>query len=255
MRDAMARDAARWGDPHICPKVTAGRPHVKGPIVDGETTVFICGEPAARIYDPAACEQASLFGDFIFEGRDDVLIGGRAAARRYDRTFHGGMIMSGCFRVQIGPGDFDAVAVAIARIEASAYGRTPKGRAQVERLKKLHAEGKITVEGYDPHKKGDTHPKTDEIRVFTTEDDIEGIASVLVHEERHVEHNDKRRAGESVDTRAEEKDAWDAQNEFYKEQKEQTGYWDESNDAYDEADDKEKLLEDNHDEDYWDQER
>jgi uncharacterized Zn-binding protein involved in type VI secretion len=50
------RPAARVGDMHTCPMVTAMVPHVGGPILPpGSPTVLIGGMPAARVGDLATC--------------------------------------------------------------------------------------------------------------------------------------------------------------------------------------------------------
>jgi len=92
--------AARLGDMHVCPMVDPGpKPHVGGPIITGAPTVIICGQPAARMGDTAACVGPP---DTIAQGESTVIICGQPAARMGDKTAHGGVITVGCFTVIIG---------------------------------------------------------------------------------------------------------------------------------------------------------
>ena len=92
--------AARIGDMHVCPLVTATIPHVGGTILPpGEPTVLIGGIPAARLGDLCICNGPP---DTIATGSQTVLIGGVPAARLGDRTAHGGTITLGCPTVMIG---------------------------------------------------------------------------------------------------------------------------------------------------------
>ncbi|WP_245814569.1 PAAR domain-containing protein [Cystobacter ferrugineus] len=85
---------------HTCPKVEPGPvPHVGGPVVVGEPTVIIGGQPAARVGDMLVCVGPP---DSISQGEPTVIIGGKPAARLGDPTSHGGVIVSGCPTVIIG---------------------------------------------------------------------------------------------------------------------------------------------------------
>ena len=85
--------AARIGDMHTCPMVTALVPHVGGPIVGpGEPTVLIAGMPAAVVGDMVTCVGPP---DSIAVGSTSVLVGGKPAARMGDTTAHGGAIVVG----------------------------------------------------------------------------------------------------------------------------------------------------------------
>ena len=96
----MPQPAARVGDMHVCPMVTAVVPHVGGPILPpGGLTVLIGGMPAARVGDMATCVGPP---DVIALGSFTVLIGGMPAARMGDLTAHGGTIVLGCPTVLIG---------------------------------------------------------------------------------------------------------------------------------------------------------
>ena len=92
--------AARSGDMHVCPMVTALVPHVGGPVMPpGCPTVMIGGMPAARVGDMCTCVGPP---DVIAAGSGTVMIGGMPAARIGDSTAHGGSIVAGCPTVQIG---------------------------------------------------------------------------------------------------------------------------------------------------------
>jgi uncharacterized Zn-binding protein involved in type VI secretion len=96
----MSMPAARVGDPHICPMVTALVPHVGGPILPPCCfTVLTGGMPQARISDLCVCVGPP---DAIAKGSVTVLVGGLPAARLGDMTAHGGMIVMGMPTVLIG---------------------------------------------------------------------------------------------------------------------------------------------------------
>lgn len=90
--------AARVSDLHTCPKTPAG------PILQGASTVLICGMPAARISDMVTCTEP----EFIVTGEKTVLIEGKPAARMGDMTEKAcpsagsGVITTGCPTVLIG---------------------------------------------------------------------------------------------------------------------------------------------------------
>jgi len=113
----MPEQAARVSDHHTCPKVEprpTGNgtitmfPHVGGPIVAaGSPDVMIAGQPAAMVGSGCRCTGvASIPGsqslDVIVNGSSTVRINGKAAARRGDRTAHGGTIVTGAPTVLIG---------------------------------------------------------------------------------------------------------------------------------------------------------
>ncbi|WP_310589468.1 PAAR domain-containing protein [Fibrisoma montanum] len=76
------------------------KPHVGGPILPaGVPNVLIGGMPAATVGTLCTCASAP---DVIIRGSFTVLIGGRPAARMFDNTAHGGMIVMGCPTVLIG---------------------------------------------------------------------------------------------------------------------------------------------------------
>jgi len=97
---ANSGQAARVGDNHICPQVTALVPHVGGPVLPpGAPSVLICGKPAAVVGTPLQCKGPP---DLIVRGSSTVMIGGKPAARVGELTAHGGTITSGCGNVMIG---------------------------------------------------------------------------------------------------------------------------------------------------------
>jgi len=92
--------AARVSDMHLCPMITGTVPHVGGPVLPaGCPTVLIGGLPAARVGDMCTCTGPP---DTIAAGSGTVMIGGKPAARMGDSTAHGGVIILGCFTVNIG---------------------------------------------------------------------------------------------------------------------------------------------------------
>ncbi len=95
------KNAARKGDPHVCPKVDPGnKPHAGGPVSEGVASVLIGGEPAAVV--GCACRCASPEADEVAGGSGSVFAGGRRLARAGDGTKHGGAIASGCPTVWVG---------------------------------------------------------------------------------------------------------------------------------------------------------
>ncbi len=95
----MGKPAARLGDNHICPKVTAKVPHVGGPVIAGSSNVFINGMPAARKGDRMICIGPP---DSIDKGSASVAINGKPAARMGDKSAHGGVLVAGSPNVFIG---------------------------------------------------------------------------------------------------------------------------------------------------------
>lgn len=92
--------AARISDMHTCPMIDPGpKPHVGGPIIEGEPTVMIGMLPAARVGDTCTCVGPP---DKIAKGSMTVKIGNKPAARMGDMTVHGGVIVKGCPNVLIG---------------------------------------------------------------------------------------------------------------------------------------------------------
>jgi uncharacterized Zn-binding protein involved in type VI secretion len=96
----MGQPAARVGDMHVCPMITALVPHVGGPVMpSGVPTVLIGGMPAATVTSLCTCTGPP---DMIATGSGTVMIGGKPAARLGDTTAHGGTILLGCMTVLIG---------------------------------------------------------------------------------------------------------------------------------------------------------
>ncbi len=95
--------AARFGDPHTCPKVEPGPvPHVGGPIVPPcSLDIEIEDSAAARaVADHARCEAGPL--DPIAQGSPNVFMNDLHAARMGDKTQHGGVITDGAATVEVG---------------------------------------------------------------------------------------------------------------------------------------------------------
>jgi uncharacterized Zn-binding protein involved in type VI secretion len=75
-------------------------PHVGGPIVGpGVPNVLIAGMPAAVVGDMCVCVGPP---DSIINGSTTVFISGKPAARMGDPTAHGGVIVLGAPSVLIG---------------------------------------------------------------------------------------------------------------------------------------------------------
>jgi uncharacterized Zn-binding protein involved in type VI secretion len=84
---------------HVCPMFNGPVPHVGGPIIKGEFTVFTGKLPQARLSDMCVCVGPP---DVIVKGSAGVMVGKLPAARIGDMTAHGGAIVLGCFTVFIG---------------------------------------------------------------------------------------------------------------------------------------------------------
>ena len=101
----MGMPAARVTDFHACPMVTPGTPpvpHVGGPIIPpAAITVFTGKLIQARVGDMAVCVGPP---DTIALGSMTVYVCGKPAARMFDTTAHGGKIMKGEPTVLIGDG-------------------------------------------------------------------------------------------------------------------------------------------------------
>jgi uncharacterized Zn-binding protein involved in type VI secretion len=99
----MTKPAARLTDMHTCPMVTPALPpipHVGGPIAGPcAPTVLVGNLPAARVTDLAICVGPP---DPIVQGSTSVLICGLPAARMGDLTTHGGIIVMGHPTVLVG---------------------------------------------------------------------------------------------------------------------------------------------------------
>ena len=113
----MPESAARVSDFHTCPVVEprptgAGTatmiPHIGGPVLPpGSPDVQIAGRAAATVGGFCRCtgpanEWIEQPTDVITTGSSTVRINGKAAARRGDRTAHGGVIAEGAPTVLIG---------------------------------------------------------------------------------------------------------------------------------------------------------
>jgi uncharacterized Zn-binding protein involved in type VI secretion len=95
----MGFPAARLGDTHVCPMATGPVPHVGGPLLVGAPTVLVCKLPAANVGTACVCCGPP---DVVVRGSATVMVGGLPAARMFDQTAHGGVIMMGAPTVLIG---------------------------------------------------------------------------------------------------------------------------------------------------------
>jgi uncharacterized Zn-binding protein involved in type VI secretion len=95
--------AARLNDLHTCTLFNPdGSPHVGGNIAGpGVPSVLIGSQPAA-VAGPDQCICTSVVPNGIAVGSTSVFIGGNPAARLGDKTKHGGFISSGFASVNIG---------------------------------------------------------------------------------------------------------------------------------------------------------
>jgi uncharacterized Zn-binding protein involved in type VI secretion len=91
--------AARVGDLHVCPLVDGVKPHVGGPIVNGNPSVLIDGQAAATVGSVCTCIGPP---SAVAMGSATVYVGGQPVARVGDMTIHGGVITSGSPTVDIG---------------------------------------------------------------------------------------------------------------------------------------------------------
>jgi uncharacterized Zn-binding protein involved in type VI secretion len=87
------------GDMHTCPLSDGPKPHVGGPVLKGDLTVLIDGQPAAVVGSTCTCVGPP---DTIMKGSATVFIGNMPAARMGDQTAHGGVITLGSPTVIIG---------------------------------------------------------------------------------------------------------------------------------------------------------
>lgn len=97
----MGKPAARQGDEHVCPVVTPGGvPHKGGPIRGtGYSSVLIEGVASAVAGNSCTCAGAI---DKIVSGSGNVFIEGKPAARKGDKSLHGGTVTTGSGTVFIG---------------------------------------------------------------------------------------------------------------------------------------------------------
>jgi uncharacterized Zn-binding protein involved in type VI secretion len=84
---------------HTCPMSDGPKPHVGGPVTQGNPTVLIAGMPAAIVGSLCTCVGPP---DAVAKGSATVFIGGMPAARVGDMTVHGGVIVVGAPTVIIG---------------------------------------------------------------------------------------------------------------------------------------------------------
>ena len=186
------KHAARVGDLHSCP-VNTPFPHGGGPIEKpGSPQMVIGGSPAARMFDSAVCIGGT---DYVMTGSSGVLIDGRYAARRTDRTFHGGKITTGFASVRIGPAGVpltpeQTLALAMIQIRNSEFAKTEEGKAILARLEELYAAGKIKCEHLRSDVMGQHLNGTISLSSHKSMT-IGKMAGLLVHEGTHATMNSK----------------------------------------------------------------
>lgn len=219
------REAARVGDKHFCNQVEkASPPHDGGEVAPpGLKTVLINGMAAARFADLVPCKDGGP--NFIAGGRRDVLIGWMLAARRWDRTSHGGMITEGSKTVLIGfVNDAARIALAIDRIRCSAFGQTEEGKKVIKKLEDLHRDGKITFASLDVGEGARYLWAEKEIKISDeSRNNTEKLAQSLTHEATHACINDEYPGGCKDQDLDDELRCFNNELEIYKESRKNHG--------------------------------
>ncbi len=123
----MANPSARVGDDHSCPMMQGTVPHVGGPILPPcHPTTTSGGASMARLGDKLQCKGGPP--DFIVTGSATVTVGGKPAARKGDKTMHGGVVTAGFAKVLIGDatcgGSLGNTAAGSKAFSAAATGRS-----------------------------------------------------------------------------------------------------------------------------------
>lgn len=206
----MGRPAARDLDEHVCPIQFLPGPHGGGEVMVAKLrTVLVGGKPAAVQIDPVTC---AGWDNLIAMGSPKVFMDGLPAARKYDLTTHGGMILQGEPTVRLGTDTpEELLMLGIQRIRNSEYGRTKEGQEMIALLEKKSSEGNLRFGDLPPgeaglHKNG----------VITIDDgdpnDVDNTAKTMVHEGKHAQ-----------DPGNLELSAHEEQNKLYEEQRRQ-GY-------------------------------
>jgi hypothetical protein len=219
---------SRRSHKHVCPLVEP-EVHKGGPIRAAGYHVNVCGLHIAMVRSGCLCREDEDTSNFINVGAADVLVGGeRGVSRRWYTTAHGGMVVEGCWSVQLHAASFDAIAAAIDRLAATPFGQTEEGRRIIERLRQQHAAGKIRIVNEPPEKhdaSADFDPDTDVITIYTLDPQVEDMSAHLAHEGSHALNERRRREGYVHRGRmGDEMDAWDNGTRVYEEQKAQ-GSW------------------------------
>lgn len=189
--------AARVGDLHSCPLLIP-TPHA-GAAIDnpGSEQVLIGGSRAAREGDIVICVGSE---NRIKTGSSGVLIDGQPAARKADKTTHGGVILTGLPSVLVGTAKVplsptQAVALAMIQIRNSKFAKTPEGKLILARLEELYASGRIECKQVNPIASGRYMVGTDTIEINQAHEFAVGqMACLLVHEGTHavIRSNDEQ---------------------------------------------------------------
>jgi len=188
--------------------------------VADQRTVLVGGKPAAVLADPLTC---GGLANTIAMGSLQVLMDGLPAARKYDLTSHTGMILQGEPTVRLGHDTpAELLALGIARIRNSEYGKTKEGQEMIALLEKKQSEGNLRFGDLRPGQGG--LQKNGVITIDDEDpDDVDGTAKTMVHEGKHAQ-----------DPTNLELSAHEEQNKLYEEQRNQ-GYRNDSDDALREA--------------------
>ncbi len=170
----MGKPGARIGDHHVCPMVDPGpKPHVGGPVVQGNPTVMVGGMPAATLGDQCVCCGPP---DAIAQGEPTVMIGGKPAATMGSSTAHGGTIVAGCPTVLIGSsGGGGGGGATVTKKPKSQKNKKPKNQKSKHKTKK----GGKTKNGKGSPKTKNTCTNGCPISMVTGEELLEQLDFVL----------------------------------------------------------------------------
>ncbi len=142
--------AARLTDQHTCP-------HVGGPIVPAcEPKVLIGNRPAARKNDKGTCKAAH---DAIAQGEPSVIVANEQAARIGDPTKHGGRVVQGDATVLIGHNSATECLKKAAK-ERAAFVKNSDANAQKKPGAKDKNGKAMDVDGAVAHLDANAHDKS-----------------------------------------------------------------------------------------------
>lgn len=250
-------------DRHACPNQVP-QAHLKGKVRPGNWSVFAGGKKVAYRRAPCPCDVDDGTTNLLAVGVDDVHVGSDDVSHRWHTTAHGGIVIDGLYTVQIHAAAFDPIAAAIDRIAASPFGQTPRGKMIIEKLRRMHAEGKISINDEHPKKNGiaafydpGNKPGEERIVVNTTlkgEDAVESLAHNLAHEGTHALLDERQKQGYlSPSMKANERESWDNGSAVYEQQLEQGSNVDNDDlDEYDDARDKDAWIRERYGDEYFD---
>ena len=149
-----------------------------------QRTVLVGGRPAAVMVDPVICPG---WPNLIIMGSPTVLMDGFPAARKYDLTSHAGMILQGELTVRLGTdSQAELLMLALARIRMSKYGKTEDGQKMIALLEEKLANGTLRPGELPPDVGGFFDKGTITINDDHL-DDVDSVASTMVHEGKHAQ--------------------------------------------------------------------